>query len=581
MAEMSTPRHKRVIFLNNCLTGTDTTPLKHKLGKGDWSKILERINNKITKKWKLSDETQYSFSIQHDNTTIAFDKEDTEKLQSVLSNMSSPITLNIISPQNNMPNKADDTKEKEKEDKHSLIFHYGTHKLLFPLSKGFDAEDERLFKRIMNIVERRLKISGTIEVFDLDECAIVCMDDVATGLEDSDPLHLKIKCKPNDIDSDQKTEIRYPDLKKKAKTPVILMKECPNDKVQAMVHFDEKIRAKIYQNYRCDIRKNEIKSEQLNRVLEGLNTARPRMEENYDKLPTEFQDVITFWQRYAEICLIQSNVETCINARVAINTELYQSDELEGSEGFENHYETIQEIARNYHQLRQNANKSAFDALLTLIISIKIEIKPEQRPMDPDTLLNEDEFVIAKEDVTPKHRTKDAQYRVYLYLDQPTSNAYVEFTTLFTGFHRMISARPNSRLFYLDVHLPWQHHQHSTKVKFAFEGRNRSRISIDAKTRLFKGTPGYYWIQLTSAWYNAYGYVGTQKEKAKAANQILHHIINQTDNTYESYRFGFRILNGFKNSLQFENNYRNQLWQQLWLNQVKGIVFRGRSIDLV
>eukprot|EP01083_Nonionella_stella_P116420 345935_1 len=99
MAEMSTPRHKRVIFLNNCLTGTDTTPLKHKLGKGDWSKILERINNKITKKWKLSDETQYSFSIQHDNTTIAFDKEDTEKLQSVLSNMSSPITLNIISVQ--------------------------------------------------------------------------------------------------------------------------------------------------------------------------------------------------------------------------------------------------------------------------------------------------------------------------------------------------------------------------------------------------------------------------------------------------------------------------------------------------
>eukprot|EP01083_Nonionella_stella_P009578 27532_1 len=577
MAEMSSTRCKQVILLKNCLPDIDSNPLKHKLGKGDWAKILERINTKITKKWKMFQETQYSFSITIEkHATITIEKEDAKKLESVLSkhthSPTSPITLNIISPPIAITDKTDD--QEKKKEKHTLLFRYvddgddqenQEKQWEYKLDKGFDSDDEILFLTIMKAVQTHFKISQFF-LIDGDECEILSMDDIQSGLDEIDPLLLHLRPKPT---PNQKTETEhtYPELNDTAKPlPVIkLMKECKNDQVRNMVAFDDKIRTQIHQKYRSAVRKRDIKSEQLYRVLEGLNTARPRVEEDYDKLPTEFQDVITFWQRYAHLCLIQLNVETCINARVAIDAELFETDAFEGSEAFENHKETICEIIRNYHELTQNADPNEFEVLLTLIKSIEIEIKPEQRPMDPDTLLNEDAFVIANEAVTPKQGKKDDQCRVYLYLEQFATAAYVEFTTLYEGFHRMNPVAPNTHLFYIDFDVPWR--QGSTKMKFAYENQHQNRISIDTKTKLHKGKRGYYWIETTSsswrpAWLWSRLQNDNQNQKTKPEHEILHHIVHQIDNTYESYHFALQIIDAFKKSLKQEHHYLDQLWQQ-------------------
>eukprot|EP01083_Nonionella_stella_P054179 143111_1 len=434
-----------IFIVNNCLTA-NTQPFRLKL-KGDWTTILHKITTKIAKKWKV---TQYSFSIEQTDSTITIKKDDAQQFESILSAMSSPITMNIISSPKTATTNGD---TKEEQHTHSLILRYDNERFEYTLAKGFDADDDELFENILKSVQDHFKLDGSIKIFDFEDFDVVDMDDIndrIQGLDnDDDTLHLKIQCVPN----------KNEDIKANDEAPCVAkrMRDCTSDKVKDMMQFHHDITAKIRKNYRDDFTKTQIECENLYHVLESLNTARPRMEKDYDTMNVLWQQNILFWQRYAHMRLIQWNVETCITERVGIETVLFETKAFEGHEPFEHKYSQILQIIQKYHTLYKNADKSAFDVLLTSIKNIQIEIQPG--------------YPVELESTTRTLQcTQEEKYRIYFYLDKEhVTKAFVQFTSISADNYAMKAVRKNGKLFYCEVNIPWPQHQTSTKVKFAIK----------------------------------------------------------------------------------------------------------------
>eukprot|EP01083_Nonionella_stella_P257398 881106_1 len=134
------PNQQTKIILKNVLPSSDTSDLTIRLSKGDWLKKLERINKKIYKEWKV---TQYSFSIKQNDIDITIQKDDANKLKEIISNLTSPVTIHIISNLCTSNNNDGDVKANEQ---YMLVFRYqNIDPFQFPIDKGFDPDDDNMF----------------------------------------------------------------------------------------------------------------------------------------------------------------------------------------------------------------------------------------------------------------------------------------------------------------------------------------------------------------------------------------------------------------------------------------------------
>eukprot|EP01083_Nonionella_stella_P245295 852776_1 len=529
------------LTVNNCLTANETQPLRLKL-KGDWPRILHKITTKIAKTWNV---TKYSFSIEQDDTTVTIKNDDTQQFESIFSAMSSPITISIVPSINN-----DDDSKEEEELTHTLIFHYDNKQFEYKLDKDFDPTDDNLFENIVKAVQNRFQLNGNIKIIDLENYDVVAMDDIEDRIDDDETLDLKIQHVPNEHD----------DIKSKDNASCVIkrMRECTSDNVKEMIQFHHNIVTKISRNYRDDIVKAQIESKNLYHVLESLNTARPRVAQDYHTLDPLFQQNIAFWQQYARIRLIQWNVEQCIMKRVGIVTELFQTNAFKGYEPFQSKYSEILQIIDKYHQLHENAEKSAYDVLLASITGIQIEIQPHQRPIDPNRVIEEVDLDSATLQCTQneKQQRKEDMHRIYLYLNQEhVTKVFVKCTSIgqSTGkIHRLLPmkcVKKNGKLYYTEVNIPWTN-QTSTNLRFYHKYRiyrggpsiynNTSETwgsPVDGERKLYKNSLGYYMAHTTASWY----YTGMLR---KAGDAIIDHIIDRKCDTYESYRISSQIITG-------------------------------------
>eukprot|EP01083_Nonionella_stella_P245294 852775_1 len=546
------------LTVNNCLTANETQPLRLKL-KGDWPRILHKITTKIAKTWNV---TKYSFSIEQDDTTVTIKNDDTQQFESIFSAMSSPITISIVPSINN-----DDDSKEEEELTHTLIFHYDNKQFEYKLDKDFDPTDDNLFENIVKAVQNRFQLNGNIKIIDLENYDVVAMDDIEDRIDDDETLDLKIQHVPNEHD----------DIKSKDNASCVIkrMRECTSDNVKEMIQFHHNIVTKISRNYRDDIVKAQIESKNLYHVLESLNTARPRVAQDYHTLDPLFQQNIAFWQQYARIRLIQWNVEQCIMKRVGIVTELFQTNAFKGYEPFQSKYSEILQIIDKYHQLHENAEKSAYDVLLASIADIQIEIQPHQRPIDPDRILDEVALDSATLQSTQNEapRKKEDVYRIYFYLNQEfVTKVFVHCTSLSTGkdsnYIPMKRVKQNGKLYYTGLNIQWIQPQTSTKVKFYYKYRlyrggairygEKWGPDVDGERDLYKGSLGYYSISTTASWY----YTDIQRN---AGDAIIDHIIDHECETYESYQSSSEIITGtvFSTLLKESEPHIDALFKQV------------------
>eukprot|EP01083_Nonionella_stella_P054180 143113_1 len=419
---------------------------------------------------------------------------------------------------------------------HRLVFHYGNKLFEYKLVKGFDPNNSDLFESIVKAVQNRFKLHCTINMFDFQDYNFADMTSIVDLIDNDDALHLNIQCVvPNEDDDMKSNEV------------VKRMSECANEHAKDMIQFHHDITAKIRKNYRDDFTKTQIECENLYHVLESLNTARPRMEKDYDTMNVLWQQNILFWQRYAHMRLIQWNVETCITERVGIETVLFETKAFEGHEPFEHKYSQILQIIRKYHTLYQNADKSAFDVLLASIKDIQIEIQSHQRPVDPNGIVNGNATLQYACTENEKPQKMEDMCRIYFYLNEEhVTKVFVKFTAASTGessklhpMGRVIGVNKRTKLYYKEVNIPWTQHQTSKKVQFLWIYRGLGSIDTwqecDGERELRKGSLGYYSTHTTLSWY----YTDIQRI---ACDGIIEHIIKQRCHTYDSYTISSQMI---------------------------------------
>eukprot|EP01083_Nonionella_stella_P029431 81029_1 len=249
---------------------------------------------------------------------------------------------------------------------------------------------------------------------------------------------------------------------------------------------------------------------------------------------------------------------------------------------FEQHGCSIVQIVDNYHKLREDAEPDVFNTLLASIISIDVPVPLERMAMNPDTLLNDEEFVVAQhaqhQSSSNTSKQIDGKQRVYLWLHQDTTATYVQFTDISREFYPMLPAGPkNPHLFYLDTYIPWQQHR-ETSVLFAYVKQHGSRNKIASNIALKKGFVSYYWVETKSHFFGKVHEAIMQakkEQKAKARNQIVSHIIDATMNTYESYHFSSQILQSIH-----INQYTVPNLDGLWKEQVSNLTRDHKMINV-
>eukprot|EP01084_Bolivina_argentea_P135570 238866_1 len=251
--------------------------------------------------------------------------------------------------------------------------------------------------------------------------------------------------------------------------------------------------------------KTRIKLKMFDIVTECLNILRPKHVDQYNNLSYGITGKIQFWQKYAHLCLIVQNVRDCIELRIAIKKELYDTEEFT-DDLIVQQYTKLREIISKYHSLNQTDDVSKFENLITLCSNIKVAIPPNMMPVDPNAQQDVDESKIAKQQRGTSASINDGNninknvnmVRIYLLSSCDTSIMSVRIPPWSQKWFNMFDvSRANTHLWFID----WPHpanafdvHTYSVPINFRCVTQ-AGMIPIQPKNGVRKSMKAFYCIQ--------------------------------------------------------------------------------------
>eukprot|EP01084_Bolivina_argentea_P268891 456853_1 len=337
---------------------------------------------------------------------------------------------------------------------------------------------------------------------------------------------------PTTIEIIQKREMQQqPKPKPKAKPKPVNreLSECFSDKINPILQFHQEMYKKIYAKKQTFIDKNKMQLELFKNVIASLNVLRPKLEDGYNDLSVLITNKIQFWQKYAFLCLIIQNVQTCIRLRIAIKQELYNTEEF-AEDLFVEKYVKLREIIDKYHSLHEKDEALKFDNLMIQCTEININVPNDMMPVDP----NNDKMKIAKQQRgasvninfdNRKRNNNTNNVRIYLLTPYETDKTYITLPEITNEWYFMslVSQAKSQHLWYIDFCIPWNQHTYSTPIRFSCQTM-AGYVYINPKVKLGKKSKAFYWIQdekqsrTAKLWSTFTSYVFNVKTERKNAN---------------------------------------------------------------
>eukprot|EP01083_Nonionella_stella_P073155 197581_1 len=263
-------------------------------------------------------------------------------------------------------------------------------------------------------------------------------------------------------------------------------------------------------------------------------------------------DKIQFWQKYAELCLVQSTVRKCITLRVAITADLYfsLSQNLVDLSMVE-YYVQLTQTMNEYNESLSCSNcvdvnkwlSQCSDEELQSRVQVVDEMKPQLQL----------QAQVSDDDTQTRRKKRQQQaYRIYLLSPYRASQTFVRLCELSDEhFEMQLVTEKNKHLWHLSLVLPPSVASEYSRIRFEC-------VTIDGKVAIHPRQPfcanlrGYYYVKHERdddggafALFNRWD---IYTELRKASSNILHQLCSRVT-SFESYSDAMDVLLSIRNMI--------------------------------